>query len=121
MAPFPQADHCIGPDRDAEALYRRYGGLFQALVGAKWLLRAHAANVTAPARVNVFERPSAVGSATLWAVMLGGNQTAATLSVQYLPSKATVNTAREGAQRFEVRTLTPAASVEVAWLLRAQS
>eukprot|EP01047_Picozoa_sp_COSAG01_P078611 COSAG01_NODE_14591_length_1435_cov_1.172904_3_plen_80_part_01 len=46
MAPFPQADHCIGPDQDAEALYRRYGGLFQALVGAKWLLRAHAANVT---------------------------------------------------------------------------
>lgn len=47
MAPFPQADHCIGPDPKAEALYRMYGPLFQALVGAKWLLKSHAVNITA--------------------------------------------------------------------------
>lgn len=47
MAPFPQADHCIGPDPEAEELYKMYGPLFKAIVGAKWLLKPHAVNITA--------------------------------------------------------------------------
>lgn len=86
MAPFPQADHCIGSDPKAEAYYLAYGQMMRSMVGAKWLLKAHAVNVTGgPARANAFEMPTAPGSATLWAVMLGGNQTTAELSVGYLP------------------------------------
>ena len=83
-----QADHCIASDPKAEALYLQYGSLFKAIVGAKWLLKPHAATVTsAPSKavVNAFEMPGAPGSATLWAVMLGGNETTASLSLRYLP------------------------------------
>ena len=88
-----QADHCIASDPKAEALYLQYGSLFKAIVGAKWLLKPHAATVTSvtsaplpPTVVNAFEMPGAPGSATLWAVMLGGNETTtASLSLRYLP------------------------------------
>ena len=93
--------------------------------GAKWLLKAHAANIRAAAEtitnatttsngntnreggsnqvgntmedeetsaaahtklvVNVFELPHAPEKATLWAIMLGGDITSATLSTAYLP------------------------------------
>jgi hypothetical protein len=59
MAPFPQADHCIASDPKAEKLYLAYGGMFGALRGAKYLLKAHAVNVTKPAVVNVYELPQA--------------------------------------------------------------
>ena len=80
-----QADHCIASDPKAEALYLQYGSLFKAIVGAKWLLKPHAATASAPVVVNAFEMPGAPGSATLWAVMLGGNATTASLSLRYLP------------------------------------
>ena len=35
--------------------------------------------------VNVFELPHAPEKATLWAIMLGGDTTSATLSTAYLP------------------------------------
>ena len=79
--------------------------MMSSLIGAKWLLKGHAVNVTGgPAVANAFETPQAgVGSAALWAVMLGGNQTTATLSVAYLP-------AGSGSVKFEV--LHPGPSVD---------
>jgi hypothetical protein len=85
MAPFPQADHAIPEDPAAEVFFLQYGALFSSLRGAKWLLKAHAVNVTGgPAVANVFELPHSPGQAGLWALMLGGNQTGASLSVAYL-------------------------------------
>lgn len=57
MAPFPQADHCIASDPQAEAIYIKYGGMFSALRGAKYFLRPHAINITKPAVANVYEMP----------------------------------------------------------------
>jgi len=106
MAPFPQADHCIGSDAAAEVLYIRYGGMMSAMRGAKYLLMTHAVNVSgsgsgsgsggggggsgsASLVANAFEMPSKTGVysgvATLWPLMLGGNATSATLQVAYLP------------------------------------
>ena len=94
MAPFPQADHCIASDPKAEALYISYGGMFTALRGAKYLLKAHAVSVSGgPAVANAYELPHAPGAASLWAVMLGGNQSSAALTVAHLPS---------GEPKFEV-------------------
>ena len=62
MAPFPQADHCIASDPKAEALYIAYGGMFTALRGAKYLLKAHAVSVSGgPAVANAYELPHAPG------------------------------------------------------------
>eukprot|EP01050_Picozoa_sp_SAG11_P011459 SAG11_NODE_1214_length_5503_cov_5.844560_2_plen_791_part_00 len=102
MAPFPQADHCIASDPKAEAMYISYGSMFGALRGAKYLLRPHAINVTKPALANVYELPHAPGLATLWSVMLGGNQSSAVLSVAFLPTATTVGATAPGANRFEV-------------------
>ena len=100
MAPFPQADHCIGSDPLAETIYKAYGGMFSSLVGAKWLLKPHAVNVTGGAAVaNVFELPHAPETATLWAVMLGQGQSVAKLSIAYLP---TASGEAEVALNFEV-------------------
>ena len=94
MAPFPQADHCIASDPKAEALYISYGGMFTALRGTKYLLKAHAVSVSGgPAVANAYELPHAPGAASLWAVMLGGNQSSAALTVAHLPS---------GEPKFEV-------------------
>ena len=86
MAPFPDADHCISSDPVAEQYYFRYGHMMRALVGAKWLLKAHAVSVNGTAVSNAFEMPHAVGKATLWVVVLGGDASSALLSVAYLPA-----------------------------------
>lgn len=113
MAPFPQADHCIGLDPAAEAYYIFYGEMMTAIRGSKYLLKPHAVNVTANDKssktlvANAFEMPQssretgvaskAEGSAAyngygmLWPLMLGGgNKTSfATLGVAYLPPATT--------------------------------
>ena len=104
MAPFPGADHSVAPSTATDAFYIMYGGMFQSLVGATWLLAPHAVNVSRAARLtehgaatattlvaNAFELPHEEGFATLWAIMLGGaaDATAATLSVAHLPPGTT--------------------------------
>ena len=87
MAPLPDADHAISAsDPEVVALYSRYGGLFTAMRGAKWLLKPHALNVSAGGSVlaNAFELPHAPGKASLWVLALGGNQSSAELSVAHL-------------------------------------
>ena len=101
-----EADHCIGEGgvpAAAEAQYVRYGGLFAAMRGAKWLLLPHAVNVTGdgPALANAFEMPHAPGRASLWAVMLGGAQTSAKLSVAHLPDQLPSAGAEGGAYQYQ--------------------
>ena len=57
-APYPNNNHCIGPDAGAEKFYLDYGPLLDAMRGKKWVLTPHCVVTTTPGvKVNLFEVP----------------------------------------------------------------
>lgn len=58
MAPFPGNDHSLLPSEWVDRQYLDYGALLDLMRGKKWVLAAHAAEVTrGRAKVNLFEVP----------------------------------------------------------------
>jgi hypothetical protein len=55
MAPFPGNDHSLQPSPRVDAAYLKFGPLFRALEGKKWVLEPHAVRVVAGSAIaNVF-------------------------------------------------------------------
>jgi hypothetical protein len=56
--PYPEADHTIGPDPWVDAEYLKYGRLFNAIRGRRWILTSNVVScVNSTAKVNFFEIP----------------------------------------------------------------
>lgn len=86
MAPFPDADHSLPPSDAVDELYTKYGKMFQALRGKRWVLSPHAAKASS-GKINAFdivEASSDTGESLqrLWPVMLGAPDATVTVSVE---------------------------------------
>mgnify|MGYP001947715899 CR=1 FL=1 len=80
--PFPKADHTTLPNAALEAEFLKYGAMYNAMRGKKWVLQPHVLKVTnGNVLANVFE----VKSGFVVPVMFGGSATTATIELKDLP------------------------------------
>ena len=109
MAPFPGNDHSLLPSEWVDKQYLDYGPLLDLMRGKKWVLAAHAAEVTnGQAKVNVFEVPGGYvvpvtfgGDSQEAKVALRGIQHEIVTAEAYHPGRANavpVQVARNGTQ-----------------------
>jgi hypothetical protein len=82
MAPFPQNDHSILPNAEADKIYTDYGPMFAAMRGRKWVLLPQAIRVDqGDAKANLFQVPGGY----VIPVTFGGSAASSTLTLRGIP------------------------------------
>ena len=84
-APYPNNNHCINPEPEADRLYLDYGPLLQAMRGKKWVLTPHCVETSTPGvKANLFQVPGGYALP----VTFGGSAETATVHVRNLKGLA---------------------------------
>ena len=84
-APYPNNNHCINPEPEADRHYLDYGPLLQAMRGKKWVLTPHCVETSTPGvKANLFQVPGGYALP----VTFGGSAETATVHVRNLKGLA---------------------------------